>query len=152
MIGAADGARHYAQDRLRSAGKRLVAGKERRGKNGCHACVLHSHLNGYGTSLWNREAEEPSDVVAKEIAKRVVTEHYGKHEQEQTNAVEHELWPHLRDYPSNDERQTRDAHARHHLPHVAIPTAAAGITIDHESYRHRDDGDEEYATKAAATT
>ena len=64
MVGAADGARYYAEGGFRVDGEVLRVGKECAGEDCCHACVLHADFDGNGALLGGVELEQATDIVA----------------------------------------------------------------------------------------
>ena len=147
MIGATDGTGHHAEDGFGSAGKNVGIGEEGGGENCCHTGILHSYLNGYGSLLGKGEAEEATNVIAKHIAKGVVAEHHGEHEQKQPHAVNHQLWLHLRHHSAYNQGKAGDTHSGHHLPDIVVPPVTTGIMVDKETYSYGDYCDEQYATE-----
>ena len=115
MVGAAYGAWHYAKYCVGVGGKGRLGSKERGGKNGCHAGILHSHFNGYGALFRQTEMKQSADVIAEKVARRVVAEHYRHGKEEQSRTAQHQLGLHLRHHTANDECKGSDAHSWHGL-------------------------------------
>ena len=87
MVGAGDGAGDDGEGCHRVHGNHGGRGEEVAGKDGRHACILHTDLDGEGAPLGCVEAESLSHEIAEQVARAVVERHDGKRQQDKMEAV-----------------------------------------------------------------
>ena len=113
MVGAADGARHHAKRRFRI--RRHIVGIRKKGRreHSRHTRILHTHLDSDGTLFGTVEPENLAHRIAQHVAEPVVAEHHREHQEEQPEAVRHQVRAHRHHHTANNQRKADDAYRRH---------------------------------------
>ena len=94
VVGAADGARHDAENCFRVGGNVFWIGEERCGEDCSHARILHADFNRDGAFFGGVEFEQTTDAISEHVTETVVAEYYGEHEGDKPEAVCKELRTH----------------------------------------------------------
>ena len=113
MVGARQGAGHYAESRERIEGKCSGRGKEIVGKHSRHTGVLHAHFDAQSAAFGYVEAEKARHHISEHISYSIVAEHHSHGNAHYIQSVAHELRMHGEYHAAHYHAEPYHANARH---------------------------------------